>query len=84
MSARKLQLVSLFAVAVVAFAVPRAALAVGEQTGRIKGLITEATSGSPLGGIDITVAGPTLIGGPRTIQANEDGTYELADLPPGP
>jgi hypothetical protein len=63
---------------------PRRALAVGEQTGRIKGLVTEATTGAPLGGIDITATSPALIGGPRNVQANDDGTYELADLPPGP
>jgi hypothetical protein len=63
--------------------VPGTAFAVGEQNGRIKGLITEATSGAPLGGADITVSGPALIGGPRALQSNDDGTYEIPELPPG-
>ncbi|HEX9103538.1 MAG TPA: TonB-dependent receptor, partial [Polyangia bacterium] len=79
------QRIALLFVAVLAalLARPRAAHAVGEQTGRIKGVVTEATTGAPLGGIDIVASSPALIGGPRTVQANDDGTYELADLPPG-
>ena len=62
---------------------PRAAHAVGEQTGRISGVITAQETKAPLGGIDITVTGPTLIGGPRTLTSNDDGTYEVIELPPG-
>jgi len=67
----------------VALALPRVVFAVGEQTGRIKGVVTEETSGAPLGGIDVSVSGPALIGGARVVQANDDGSYEVADLPPG-
>jgi hypothetical protein len=73
-----------FALLVAVVALPRLVLAVGEQTGRIRGIITEANTAAPLGGADVTVSGPALIGGARTIQANDDGSYELADLPPGP
>src|SRR6202022_3835539 len=45
--------------------------------------IVDAASGVVIGGADVTVSGPALIGGPRTVQANDDGTYEGADLPPG-
>ncbi|MCU1281981.1 MAG: protein oar, partial [bacterium] len=66
-----------------ALGLSRHAFAVGEQTGRIKGAVTEATTGMPISGADITASSRALIGGPRTVQANDDGTYELADLPPG-
>src|SRR5262245_24979603 len=62
---------------------PRAAFAVGELTGRIVGVISEAKTKKPLGGADITVSGPTLIGGPRTVSADDDGRYEVVELPPG-
>ena len=62
---------------------PARAFAVGEQNGRIAGIVTEATSKTPLPGADITVAGPALIGGPRATQTGDDGRYELVELPPG-
>jgi hypothetical protein len=66
-----------------ALTAPRAAYAVGEVNGRIEGVIKSKDSGAPLGGIDIKVSSPTLIGGPRTLVSNDDGSYEVVELPPG-
>src|SRR6185312_7339120 len=62
---------------------PRPARAVGELTGRIAGTVTAQEGGAPLAGADIIVTGPALVGGPRTLNANEDGSYEVVELPPG-
>src|SRR5262249_44836480 len=64
-------------------AAPRPARAVGELTGRIAGVITAKESGAPLPGVDITVVSPALVGGPRTLVSNDDGSYEVVELPPG-
>lgn len=58
-------------------------LAAGEQNGRIRGTITEAETGLAVPGAQITASGSKLIGGPQSVQSNEDGTYQLVELPPG-
>ncbi len=62
---------------------PRAAHAVGEQNGRIAGVITDKLSQAPLPGARVTVKSSNLIGGPRAVSTGEDGSYELNALPPG-
>ncbi len=62
---------------------PRVAMAAGETDGRIEGVITEAASGAPVPGATISVNGPKLIGGARTITARDDGRYEVIGLPSG-
>jgi hypothetical protein len=62
---------------------PRSAEAIGELNGRIAGTVTAKENGKPLAGIDIKVSGPALIGGPRTLVSNDDGSYEVIELPPG-
>jgi hypothetical protein len=59
------------------------AWAVGEQTGRIAGSITELQSGAPVPGATVTANGKSLIGGARSAVSDETGHYELVSLPPG-
>jgi hypothetical protein len=60
----------------------RPAQAVGEQVGRIRGVITNPT-GQPLDAVTVEATGPALIGGPRSVFSNSAGRYEIAGLPPG-
>jgi hypothetical protein len=62
---------------------PAVSRAVGEQSGRIAGVVTEAASGAPIPGASVIVSGPALIGGPRHLTTSEDGRYEAVELPPG-
>ncbi len=57
--------------------------AIGEQTGRIKGTITDGATKAPMPGVTVTVRSPALIGGPRTVFSSDDGRYEVPNLPPG-
>lgn len=57
--------------------------AVGEQDGRLFGVIKDQLSGSPLPGATVQVSGPRLIGGPHTTLTEEDGSYQFPSLPPG-
>jgi hypothetical protein len=62
---------------------PRAAFAVGEQVGRVRGVVTNATTGETLEGVTVEAASPTTIGQPRTTMTGRGGRYELINLPPG-
>jgi outer membrane receptor protein involved in Fe transport len=62
---------------------PSKAHAVGEQNGRISGVITDKLSAAPLPGATVKVKSSALIGGPRTVKTADDGSYELIALPPG-
>src|SRR5947199_385535 len=50
-----------------------ASVAVGENVGRITGVVREASSNSPIAGATVTVTGPVLIGPPRTTQTADNG-----------
>lgn len=63
--------------------VSRIALGVGEQTGRLAGTVLEAGTGAPVAGATVTVRSPALIGGPRSVIVDDDGRYEIVELPPG-
>ncbi len=65
-------------------ALPRTALAAGEEVGRIVGRVFEEQTGAPVPGALLTVTGPNLIGPPRTTTTADDGTYEVPNLPQGP
>src|SRR4051812_31752915 len=69
--------------AAVALVHPRAARAVGEQSGRIRGVVTNSVTGEALEGVSVEATGPALIGPPRTTMTSGNGRYELARLPPG-
>jgi len=64
-------------------AFPRAAFAIGEQTGRIVGRVVEQQTGAPVPGATITTTSDILIGGPRQTTTDEEGRYEFPNLPPG-
>lgn len=51
-------------------------------TGAIRGDIKDE-SGAPLPGVNVTIAGPALIGGPQLSVTGSDGTYRFPTLPPG-
>jgi Carboxypeptidase regulatory-like domain/TonB-dependent Receptor Plug Domain len=57
--------------------------AVGENVGRITGVVRETTSSSPIAGATVTVTGDALIGPPRVTQTGVNGSYEILNLPPG-
>ncbi len=63
--------------------IPSLAFAAGEVNGRIRGVVTEADSGAPVPGATITATSPALIGGAQTVITNDDGAYELVELPGG-
>ena len=50
---------------------PQTAHAVGEQNGRIAGVITDKLSQAPLPGARVAVKSSALIGGPRTVLTGE-------------
>ena len=58
--------------------VPVSALAIGELDGRLAGVITDKVSGAPLAGARIRASGSRLIGGPRTVATDDDGS--LSDM----
>lgn len=62
---------------------PLSASAVGEQDGRLYGVVTDKASSAPLPGARISVSGKSLIGGPRRVLTDEDGSYQVVSLPPG-
>jgi Carboxypeptidase regulatory-like domain len=62
---------------------PRRAGAIGEQTGRIKGIVSDAQSGARLPGATVSASSPAMIGGARSVLTDESGRYELDNLPPG-
>ncbi|MEW5853271.1 MAG: carboxypeptidase regulatory-like domain-containing protein [Myxococcota bacterium] len=51
-------------------------------TGRITGAVVDPT-GLPVEGAEVTLSGPNLIGGPRTVRTSPEGEYRFIDLPPG-
>lgn len=51
-------------------------------TGSIRGDVLDE-SGAPLPGVNVTIAGPALIGGPQLSVTGADGTYRFPALPPG-
>lgn len=80
---RSLALGASLAAALAFTTAPRPAAAVGEQNGRVAGAITEAQTQVPIGGATIKVSGPALIGGPREVTTDDEGRYQLVELPPG-
>ena len=54
------------------------AIAVGQGTGVIRGRVTDATTGSPLNGVQLSVDGTRL-----GAQSNSDGIYSISGVPLG-
>jgi hypothetical protein len=63
---------------------PRAAHAVGEVNGRIKGNVVEAQTQAPVPGAQVKVSGKALIGNARVVVTGDDGSFQVYELPPGP
>ena len=59
------------------------AFGVGETVGRITGSVKLAPSNEALAGATVTVSGPALIGAPRVTVTDNEGHYEIVNLPPG-
>ncbi len=55
------------------------ALSAAAQTGRVVGVVTDATTGTPVPGANVFVVGTTL--GAAT---DPDGRYAIEDVPAGP
>lgn len=70
-------------VVLAALLVPSMALAIGEVNGRIHGKIIEKESQAGVPGATVTASSPAMPGGARTVQSQEDGSFELNDLLPG-
>jgi hypothetical protein len=70
-------------VLIASLAPSRPAGAIGEQTGRIKGIVSDAQSGARLPGATVSATSPAMIGGARAVLTDESGRYELDNLPPG-
>src|SRR5436190_516185 len=64
-------------------AAPHTAHAVGEQTGRVRGVVTNGTSAQTLEGVQVEATGPALIGGVLTTMTDAKGRFELQGLPAG-
>lgn len=61
----------------------RAARAIGEREGQIRGRVTEAATDAPVPGAGVSATSPALIGPPRTTTTDEEGGFLLPDLPGG-
>src|SRR5690242_18319266 len=77
---RRFTLAALFCSAVFT---PRAAHAVGEVNGRLKGTVIEQQTQAPVPGAQVKVDGPALIGNPRVVTTGDDGSFQVFELPPG-
>src|SRR5688572_5158088 len=56
--------------------------AAGEQFGRIRGVVTDENGGG-LAAVTFVATSPSLIGDPRVVLSDNQGRYEIVDLPPG-
>jgi hypothetical protein len=61
---------------------PSFAFAIGDQYGRINGIVY-SPDGAELPGAKITIESKTLLGGPRTLLTKADGSFSFNTLPPG-
>ena len=62
---------------------PLSAGAIGEVTGRLGGVVTIDGTKDGLSGVPIVVRSRQLIGGSRTVETGDDGSYLFQSLPPG-
>src|SRR5687768_12664762 len=62
---------------------PELARAAGEPVGRIRGVVRESGTNSPLPAVTVVADSKALLGGARSVLTNEMGRYEIPDLPPG-
>ena len=62
---------------------PSQVWAIGEVTGRLGGVVTVEGTKDGLSGVPIVVRSKQLLGGSRTVETGEDGSYMFLSLPPG-
>ena len=62
---------------------PQRLWAIGEVTGRLGGVITIDGTKDGLAGVPVVVRSRQLLGGSRTIDTGDDGSYLFQSLPPG-
>lgn len=67
---------------VLALLLPVGAFAIGEQYGRIAGIVY-TPEGAEMPNAKVTLTSPTLFGGPRVLCSWEDGSFTFNNLPPG-
>ncbi len=79
----KLALLSLPILGGISVLLPNPAYAIGEQNGRVEGIITDAQSGVAVPGATVKITSKSLIGGPKTVNTDDNGRYEFVELPPG-
>jgi len=72
----------LFSLVVLAMLLPALALAIGEQYGRITGIVY-SPDGATLPGVKLTLSSKSLIGGARNLISAEDGSFTFNTLAPG-
>lgn len=72
-----------FALAAVALAVTQDALAVGQQSARLQGVVVEAGTQVPFPGARVTVVSPAMIGGQKTVLTDDEGRFDFLSIPPG-
>ncbi|HUF22570.1 MAG TPA: TonB-dependent receptor [Vicinamibacterales bacterium] len=68
--------------AAVMIVIPAAAAAQVGQTAVLTGTVTD-TSDAAIPGVTVTVTGPAIIGGSRSVVTGADGSYRFPALPPG-
>jgi hypothetical protein len=73
-----------FALLLLSTLTPALARAAGEPVGRIRGIVRESGTNTPLPAVTISADGPNLLGGARMVLTDEEGRYVIPDLPPGP
>jgi hypothetical protein len=57
-------------------------VAAQEQTGALKGKVTDS-SAAVLPGVTVTITGPTILGGSRSVVTTETGVYRIPNIPIG-
>lgn len=73
----------LLAGALLLLVAPRPAFAVGEQAGRLRGVVTEAGTGVPVPAAKVEIRSSSQIGGPRSTHTGDDGKFDFLNVTPG-
>jgi len=58
------------------------AFAIGEQFGRVTGIVYDQ-NGAVLPGVKLTLTSGSLLGGPRSLNSDKEGGFTFNNLPPG-
>jgi hypothetical protein len=73
---------SLVRLFLLAMFIPSFAFGIGEQYGRITGIVYDP-QGAELPGVKVVIESKALIGGPRTLMTKADGSFTFNTLGPG-